>query len=803
MNSTITLYWNCLLEKEKNFILDNNGVNAVETYLQTIESLTIEKFQYIKQALSLTIKIDWSQSYLEMGNRDKDLNYVKIQNGEEHPCYYFIMSKTWKSMSTLELVLSMDTLNTFQYDDDYLISEKTFVKRMHKDRFKNLYGSLGVYRDGWSGGEETFTLTNVEIQASYPKSLNVVVVPNDGTTATASIVTLGGKSYVQIHINYHADREYYVFVSYGLYALQSIIDLKSEEINVPTYKVNEQNLYETINGKRNEWVLYYKNSDNQENSPIDCFLVPEDDISIKYQGTESKFTTLNVPNNKYLVFSSTYPNGSLTFNYGGTTYSLDYYSGEHDRYKLLAIQNDGGTIKIYIATFVDTDVHGWVGSWQLVYTGEAVLENAPEKVYSYEAGSLPSSTQWGNDRLYNPSYATHETTFSAYLDGVIKGHNSIDKTLSTNIKIINIPYSPTPYDIDENNVYTFDSCWTYNISDEDLKLTDFTKRWINTIDADIPNILRNLIYNTYQNINLNADVNRSIPDPKLMHSDYYRPKFVYDSFTKIFPLEKVNYSTSSKEPTFKFDFIMSRNIVSKFLFRFNQLKYSYSNEDYDNIVAVSRNNEEVLFNSSYLDYIRTGYNYDLKAKERTEAASGIGIGLNIAGLIASIGLSFVPGGQAIGIASAVGSSLGLAGQLVNYAKTTAQNEENTQRKLQETQMQGVSVLNADDYDLLYAYSENKAKYCLYKCSPQMDRVLDDLFFYCGYAVNEQMKPDINTRRSFNFVQASLVINHTNNLTDEVMDDIKEKFDQGVTFLHYSFDKFDFNQDKENIERSVL
>ena len=33
--------------------------------------------------------------------------------------------------------------------------------------------------------------------------------------------------------------------------------------------------------------------------------------------------------------------------------------------------------------------------------------------------------------------------------------------------------------------------------------------------------------------------------------------------------------------------------------------------------------------------------------------------------------------------------------------------------------------------------------------------------------------------------------------------IKEKFDAGVTFLHYSFNKFDFNQDKENIEMSLF
>ena len=47
---------------------------------------------------------------------------------------------------------------------------------------------------------------------------------------------------------------------------------------------------------------------------------------------------------------------------------------------------------------------------------------------------------------------------------------------------------------------------------------------------------------------------------------------------------------------------------------------NYSLEDYDNIVAVARNNEEVLYSSQYLNYVRTGYNYDVKAKQRQEEA---------------------------------------------------------------------------------------------------------------------------------------------------------------------------------------
>ena len=297
-------------------------------------------------------------------------------------------------------------------------------------------------------------------------------------------------------------------------------------------------------------------------------------------------------------------------------------------------------------------------------------------------------------------------------------------------------------------------------------------------------------------------MNRTFNDPKLYHSDYYRNKFVYDSFSKVFPLEQLSLSASSVDINFTFDFIMSRNIVSKFLFKFNQYKYTHSMEDYEDVLPVSRNNEEVLYSSQYLDYLRSGYNYDLKAKERQQQATGIGIGLNVAGLVTSAFAGALTGNP-IAVGGVIASGIGLASQLVSYAKNTAQNEENIQRKLQETQMQSIAVQNADDYDLLYAYTNNKAKLCLYQCSEKMFSILDNLFYYCGYVVNEQGIPNVSSRRSFNFLQASLEVSATNNLTSEILDDIKEKFENGVTFLHYSFNKFDFAQDKENIELSLL
>lgn len=39
--------------------------------------------------------------------------------------------------------------------------------------------------------------------------------------------------------------------------------------------------------------------------------------------------------------------------------------------------------------------------------------------------------------------------------------------------------------------------------------------------------------------------------------------------------------------------------------------------DYEDYLLVNRNNEETIFSNDYLNYIRTGYNYDKKVREQT------------------------------------------------------------------------------------------------------------------------------------------------------------------------------------------
>lgn len=111
-------------------------------------------------------------------------------------------------------------------------------------------------------------------------------------------------------------------------------------------------------------------------------------------------------------------------------------------------------------------------------------------------------------------------------------------------------------------------------------------------------------------------------ESKLYHSDFYQPKFVYDSFNFLFQLESINnsllmnYSSDNGTPTnnFYFNFITSTTINSRFLFEFPQYMLNYATQDYSNILTIQRNNELALYNSAYANYIRNGYNYDVKNK---------------------------------------------------------------------------------------------------------------------------------------------------------------------------------------------
>ena len=850
MKSNITLYYKSLVNKDKNFVLDDgSGTNKIDTYLSSLQSTTITNFQYIKHQLSITIKINSSQANLEMVD-SKDLNYVKIINfnvvnneaSYERSIYYFVINKIWRGKDTIELVLAMDTLNSFKFNSDYKINAKTLVKRMHKDRFKSIglvekiltdaedvlsYASLedgyaDIHEDDWYDIDVELEPHQIELWELYGGVAKLFQIYDDTLGrflnpweywdveinlmledvyiyATWSIKTNPDWNTHTFYLSFH-------IIGYEINIIR-IIDLKSEDISCPVYKREENILYEQKGKFINSWVLYYKNQ-TDEDSPVECYLTSDVPLTFLTETGSNTITSSDITDGKLLLITPQMnDNESISIDVDGTiyrSYIQENMVGSEDGCWVIGIQNSGGTLTFRYYRYLHQSMSNkWTKLDEIEIINPSTI--SVDSALSELRGRLitpPAKTTYeyaDSDNPFRIEHVNKVLTLTPLTERTLASSSTIDKTLSENLKIINIPYCPSTINEDSGK-YVIDALWKYDAVLKFFKLDDLSVRFNNFVITNVDDILKHFLM---EDFDYRTTLYRHYKDSKLFHSDYFRPKFVYDSFNTTFQLEEIDYEASKSNKSsdkFEFNFVMSRNIVSKFLFKFNYV-YNNSTQDYENIVAVSRNNEEVLYNSQYLNYIRTGYNYDLKAKERQEVTSGVTIGLSALGLVAS-GVAGAITGNPIAIGSAIASGISLATSLVNYAKTTAQSEENIQRKLQETQRQAVSVLNADDYDLLYEYTSNKAKLCLYEMSENMKQILDDLFYYTGYIINQQMIPNISSRYWFNFVQASLILDDSSNMSSEIEDDIKEKFELGVTFLHYH-NKFDFNQEMENLEWSLL
>ena len=256
----------------------------------------------------------------------------------------------------------------------------------------------------------------------------------------------------------------------------------------------------------------------------------------------------------------------------------------------------------------------------------------------------------------------------------------------------------------------------------------------------------------------------------------------------------------------KFSFVASTNIASKFLFDFSATFPQKGDQDYSNILIVSRNNEYPIYTNQYINYLRTGYNYDLKAKERQETVGAITTGLGIAGGAASIGLSIASMNPAVAVSGIIGGVTAITSSLVSNINTSITNTQALEQKQAQLKNQSASVQTSDDLSLLDYYTKcNKAKYVIYKPSEAMEENLYNLFFYTGYKVEKMEKPNLQSRLRFNFIQADIdldmndVVFNTLNVSKEIIDDYKGRFAIGLTLFHYYNNEYDFEQKYENWE----
>lgn len=371
--------------------------------------------------------------------------------------------------------------------------------------------------------------------------------------------------------------------------------------------------------------------------------------------------------------------------------------------------------------------------------------------------------------------------------------DSVDRTDTKLIKIIEIPYQPIflkQHGLPSLKEYEFDSSKV--VFDMNFSLLRLRYPWDVLTQEYVTQapLLKPLQFteSVKTKAQYDLELRNDTYESKMYQGAFYRPTIIYDSFTYNIPLEKVE--KGSEVASFNINFYFTSTINSRFMFVF-EIPYAYEiEEDFEKVLYISRNNELTILNSEYLNYIRNGYNYDVKAKVRKDIGSVVRIGTSILG--GATQENIIP------------SPAGIVNNVYNAINTSIENEESIQRRLQESQMRGVSVSNADAYDLMNVYAKNRLLSGVYKVSDTIETNLKDLFFYFGYSFNELGIPNTDSRIYFNFVQCEAVFENESLIRREYLMRLKELFNEGVTYLHFyqlhsGTYVYDLKQEKNNRE----
>lgn len=557
----------------------------------------------------------------------------------------------------------------------------------------------------------------------------------------------------------HADRFVSVInpSSQSFNAIRKVdrVDEGLNDINLIKYSSDK------IANNLNKWYLVYR---NDIETGVGCFFYPDSDLPFGTFAGSFTFDISSLETGKYycIGFNENASNTSYTirYNFPGESGTKTGTLGSN---KFITFVKNGARATCYIGTASADGVITWqeTGSYNYVQATSITFNN----LYSYRTINRLTTN------LYYPISEGLKTTVSDGSKTYAVGINSLDRTLSDLIKIIELPYPPFNLTM-SGDIYNVPEGVEFN--NGLLKLSD-----LNT----------ELSHKILENSNI-TELNCTIPsnqdrlyrgdnlieyESKLYNSSFYSLKYVYDSFSKTVRLEDFKTNTFY-ETDLSITFVQSNTINSNLLFKFDYGTPYIEIEDFENYLLCSRNNEYPIYNSEYLNYIRNGYRYDVKSKNANLATGWLGLGVQAAGVGGALA-----SGVALPIAAAVVA--GLANSLINNINKTMQSEIGLEKKLNESKAQANSIQASDDLNLMNYYNEgHKLRKIIYKPTDMMQNALFELFRLCGYKRDYYAIPDLTTRKHYNFIQAELDLKEDSTLL-KFKDHIKAKYLEGVTYIH--------------------
>lgn len=560
------------------------------------------------------------------------------------------------------------------------------------------------------------------------------------------------------------------------------IDLVDEGDNVKLVN-NSRNQITQDNapgGFNNEWYLVYLtetySSTNPEDvSPLLCYIVPKNSFTITRQVRASgAFDQISFLKGKRFMF-----NTSVAFQ-STITFTIE---GEASPLSVSLNNRAGSYIEVYVDAWdeVLSDDYNYTRIYGVKQNADGSTSIESLKVVFKKRLLKIEYTNLAG--YYDAPYKSEVYTFHSlepYNSTATQSINSmytIDRTDPRTIAIINLPYCP--FTFVNGNLPTDYIVNGLGYIEKSDTITPFSSTPITTID------LSSLLKVDYHFTTISDKA--YITDPKIYHSNYYYIKLLYDTFSGVIKPETIANISNNYDDATSFDitFQPTNTTTSTMLFGYTPsfpLNYPIDNDtDYPTYFIAKRNNNELVLNSKYLDYVRYGYNYDALKIPATILGGTL---TSIMGL-ATENYGVSAGGLFGGIISAIYQGLDL------------------DKQLNMLRHQALSVQSGEAVDLLKAYGGNKLNRLTYQVEDNIKESLLARFKYTGYATNYMKLPDVHSRLWYNFLQANIVFTASAPVVYEpYLSNIQAKFKRGVTFFHAVGQNYNFNRDFENLEISV-
>mgnify|MGYP007097416123 FL=1 len=787
----------CILKLYKNTKITpsrNARVDDIEVYLDSLDG-TYEstKFQYQRIDLNMSIKVNMDQKEAQ-GNYD----YASIEQ-DGRLFFFFVMKGEQVSRKCVRFELSMDTINSW-WDFMYWNS-KTSIQREHMDRYRKK-------NDAW-----------IRYIDPYNEGMNPA---KDRRISKTNLTDTGDNSYL-------------IWISNG----EITPDKQSPTPLVPMYC------------KNNSFTL----------------------------ASQKQYTTTSAP-----LYVSSYHTKDFYITTSGIGASCSVKIGS-DEFILGETRSDGSVLRCF--RFIYKSGEAVYDVQSLFYTGD---------VYPYsfkEASTELKNVTINTDTCtieHDCDFLTYSPLKNSYYDN-LTDLNTIDQLSKRNVSIGKIPARVVaPFEELNRSSTNIAKIIKLPFDVGKSQITRFVPGWnLATFAADVTNGIG--VTGVDASYSLHRYIERyvgSSPTVKIGE------KFMMDNESKLYSSEFFGFDVTYMNLSFPF---LLENVIDPSSFSWNyinayvgtglstdvRIQFDISNSDYrwnfPNQEYFYINGLEVTqYNSSWINYLRNGYNYDetnRKLSNRNAIVSGVINALNIVPLAGSIQGAYSEARsnwineyastytqrrkiedstasdrfrsigewddvnkqnqlrekwlkeyneEAINSRSAdaaraaanatilpsitkqggIGALVLQNGiQAINSAVSSFQSIRSNNLQMQ-NQLNRMQSSTPTAYPSSYDITNNKVELWITAPRDEVRETIAKVFHYTGYSHPVQAVPDFTSRYYFNFVQCDPVFDTPIcTIHPEYEDDIRKRFQAGVTVYHAHDGTYDWNQENENWEVSLI